>query len=67
VELSMALIGVIFWLVTIALGYGAYRIIRGGFRYPQSEKLNVFGIFGYFIVIVLAAWLLIAVAERFFW
>jgi hypothetical protein len=53
-------------VVTIALGYGAYRIIRGGFRSPQSEKLNFFGIFGYVIVVVLAAWLLTAVVERFF-
>ncbi len=62
----MGLIGLIFWVVTIALGYGAYRIIRGGFRSPQSEKLNFFGIFGYVIVVVLAAWLLTAVVERFF-
>jgi hypothetical protein len=25
-------------LVTLALGYGAYRIIRNGFRYPQSKN-----------------------------
>jgi multisubunit Na+/H+ antiporter MnhB subunit len=58
--------GIVVFVVTLALGYGAYRVIRGGFRSPQSEKLNVFGVFGYVIVVVLAAWLLTVPAERFF-
>jgi hypothetical protein len=32
-ELSMTVLLVL--LLTFALGYGAYRIIRNGFRYPQ--------------------------------
>lgn len=52
--------------VTFALGYGAYRIIRNGFRHPQSEKLNVFGVFGYFLLIVVGIWLVTTLAHRFF-
>jgi prolipoprotein diacylglyceryltransferase len=57
---------IIILAVAFALGYGAYRIIRGGFRKPQSQKLNVFGILGYVIMILLAAWLVAFVAERWF-
>jgi prolipoprotein diacylglyceryltransferase len=53
-------------LITFALGYGAYRIIRNGFRYPQSKKLNIFGVFGYFVLIVLGVWLASTVFNRFF-
>jgi hypothetical protein len=63
-EQPMAAILVV--LVTLALGYGAYRIIRNGFRYPQSEKLSGFGIFGFFVLIVLGAWLASTVLNRFF-
>jgi prolipoprotein diacylglyceryltransferase len=54
------------YVVAIALGYGAYRIIRNGFRYPQSEKLNFFGVFGYFLLILLGIWLVTMLAHRFF-
>jgi prolipoprotein diacylglyceryltransferase len=53
-------------VVAIALGYGAYRIIRNGFRYPQSEKLNFFGVFGYFLMILVGIWLLTTLAHRLF-
>jgi prolipoprotein diacylglyceryltransferase len=60
--MTVLLVGV----VAFALGYGAYRIIRNGFRYPQSEKLSFFGIFGYFLLIVLGIWLVTTLAHRFF-
>jgi hypothetical protein len=60
-EQSMTVILVL--LVTFALGFGAYRIIRNGFRYPQSEKLNIFG---YFVLIVLGIWLATTVLNRLF-
>ena len=53
-------------LVAFALGLGAYRIIRNGFRYPQSEKLSVFGVIGYFVLILFGVWLATTVAHRFF-
>ena len=53
-------------LIAWALGYGAYRIIRNGFRYPQSERLSGFGVFGYFLLILLGIWLATTVAHRFF-
>ena len=52
--------------VTFVLGYAAYRIIRNGFRYPQSEKLSFFGVFGYFLMIVVGIWLVTALAHRWF-
>ena len=63
---SAAMTVILVLLVTFALGYGAYRIIRNGFRYPQSEKLNAFGIFGYFVLIMLGVWLATTVFNRFF-
>jgi hypothetical protein len=54
------------YVVAIALAYGAYRIIRNGFRYSQSEKLNFFGVFGYFLMILVGIWLLTTLAHRFF-
>jgi hypothetical protein len=42
-------------VVALALGYAAYRAIKGGFERPQSVKLNGYGIFG---LIVLAIWLI---------
>jgi prolipoprotein diacylglyceryltransferase len=54
------------YVVAIALAYGAYRIIRNGFRYSQSEKLNFFGVFGYFLMILVGIWLLTMLAHRFF-
>ncbi len=53
-------------LVTLALGYGAYRIVRNGLRFPQSERLGVFGIFGCVILIALGVWLATAAVDRFF-
>jgi prolipoprotein diacylglyceryltransferase len=54
------------YVVAIALAYGAYRIIRNGFRYSQSEKLNFFGVFGYFLMILVGIWLLTTLAHRLF-
>jgi hypothetical protein len=51
-------------LITLAVGYLAYRIIADGFRRPQSERLGCFGIFGYFVLIVLGVWLATLVAHR---
>ena len=44
--------------LVIGLLWVAYRIIRNGFLYPQSEKLGCFGVFGYFLVACLAIGLL---------
>jgi hypothetical protein len=53
-------------LVTLALGYGAYRIIRNRISLSAIEKLSGFGIFGFFVLIVLGAWLASTVLTRFF-
>jgi hypothetical protein len=37
-----------------------------GFRRPQSERLGCFGVFGYFLLIILGVWLATTVASRFF-
>jgi hypothetical protein len=58
--------GIIFYAVVIALGYGAYRIIRNGFRTPQSERLNIFGVFGICLMIFVAVWLVGLLAQRIF-
>ena len=44
--------------LAIGLLWVAYRIIRNGFLYPQSEKLGCFGVFGLFVVACLAISLL---------
>ena len=47
------------WLVpVIGLLWLAYRIFRNGFVYPQSEKLNGFGVVGC-AVLLLAAYSLV--------
>jgi hypothetical protein len=63
---SMGLIVLLVLLVSLGLGYGAYRIIGNGFRFPQSEKLNFFGVFGYFVLIVLGVWLVTTLFNSFF-
>jgi hypothetical protein len=57
---------ILFVLIVFAFGYGAYPIIRNGFRFPQSEKLSGFGIFGFFVPIALGVWLATTVFDRFF-
>ncbi len=52
-------------LISSALGHWAYRAIRDGFRYPQSEKLSAYGVFGYFLLIMLGVWLATAAVHRF--
>ena len=41
-------------LIAALLLYVAYRAIRGGFRQPQSEKLNGYGIFACILLLLLA-------------
>jgi hypothetical protein len=53
-------------LITLAVGYLVYRIIADGFRRPQSERLGCYGVFGYFVLIILGMWLATTVASRFF-
>ena len=60
------MVSILVLLIIFALGYGAYRIIGNGFRFPQSEKLSGFGIFGFFVLIVLGVWLATMVFNRFF-
>jgi multisubunit Na+/H+ antiporter MnhB subunit len=49
-------------LIALGLLYLAYRIIRNGFARPQSEKLNLYGVFGAYLifclVVGLVQWLL---------
>ncbi len=40
-------------LITLGVLYLAYRIIANGFRKPQSERLNGFGIFAIVMVVIL--------------
>lgn len=42
-------------LVVIACGYGAYRAIRGGFERRQSDKLSFYGIIGCIVLLIVAA------------
>lgn len=45
----------IFWfLLTLLCGYAAYRIIRGGFERPQSDKLAGYGIVGCIVLLFVA-------------
>ena len=49
----------VFWfLLTFLCGYGAYRIIRGGFERPQSDKLTGYGIVGCIVLALVAVWLI---------
>lgn len=45
---------VLFFLLAMVGVYVAYRIIRGGFDRPQSERWNAYGI-GLWVVIVIWA------------
>ncbi len=46
------------FLITLLIGYGAYRAFRGGFERPQSERLTGYGIIGIgFILLVVLHWL----------
>lgn len=49
-------------LMVAACGYGAYRAFRGGFETPQSNRLNVYGIIGIGILLIL----LVSLIERMF-
>ena len=45
----------VLWLAIFLLcAYGAYRAIRGGFRRPQSDRLNGYGIFACILLLMLA-------------
>jgi hypothetical protein len=51
--------GFVFWfLLTFLCGYTAYRIIRGGFERPQSEKLTGYGIIGCIVLCLVAVYLI---------
>ena len=46
----------ILWLlVVLACGYGAYRAFRGGFERSQSERLGSYGIIGCIVLLIVAA------------
>ncbi|MEW6452732.1 MAG: hypothetical protein AB1490_18920 [Pseudomonadota bacterium] len=45
----------LWFLVVLACGYGAYRAFRGGFQRSQSDKLNVYGIIGCIVLLIIAA------------
>ena len=49
-------------ILGLALLYLAYRIIRNGFARPQSERLNVFGVIGCILILIV----IYSLAERFF-
>ena len=45
--------GFILWiLLLVGAGYGAYRAIRGGFQRSQSERLTGYGIVGCFVLLI---------------
>ena len=50
------------WLIALGLLYLAYRIIRNGFARSQSERLNIYGYFGLYVifclVVALVEWLI---------
>jgi hypothetical protein len=47
--------GFILWLLFfLGTGYGAYRIIRGGFERSQSERLTGYGIIGCVVFLFVA-------------
>lgn len=44
-------------LIALLIGYGGYRVLRGGFKRPQSEKLTGYGIIGIgLILLVVLGW-----------
>jgi hypothetical protein len=43
----------ILWLLLfVGAGYGAYRAIRGGFQRSQSERLTGYGIIGCVVLVL---------------
>ncbi len=44
---------VLLWLVFALVVFLAYRAIRGGFERAQSIKLNVYGIIGCIVLLIL--------------
>ena len=46
--------GFVGFLIAALLLYLAYRCIAGGFKRPQSERLNGFGIFAIVLMLLLA-------------
>jgi len=49
----------VFWVLLASLcAYGSYRIIRGGFERPQSDKLTGYGIVGCIVLVFVAAYLI---------
>ena len=44
-------------VLTVLCGYAAYRIIRGGFERPQSDRLTGYGIIGCMVLILMVMWL----------
>jgi multisubunit Na+/H+ antiporter MnhB subunit len=50
---------VITTLLSLGLLYLAYRIIRNGFARPQSDKLNLYGVFGAYLIF----WLVVGLVE----
>jgi hypothetical protein len=45
---------VLAFLIAVAGVYAGYLIIRGGFKRPQSEKWNVYGIVFCILLLILA-------------
>jgi len=55
--------GFILWmLLLVGAGYGAYRAIRGGFERSQSERLTGYGIIGCVVLLMIVMGLI----EKFF-
>jgi len=48
---------IVWLLLTLLCGYTAYRVIRGGFERPQSDKLTGYGILGCIVLVLVAVWL----------
>ena len=49
----------IFWFLLASLcAYLSYRIIRGGFERPQSDKLTGYGIVGCIVLFFVAVYLI---------
>jgi hypothetical protein len=44
--------GIVVWLLVLLCGYVAYRAIRGGFGRSQSDRLNVFGVLGCLVLLL---------------
>ena len=55
--------GFILWmLLLVGAGYGAYRAVRGGFERSQSERLTGYGIIGCVVLLMIVMGLI----EKFF-